>query len=91
MDVNALAQRLNKMDMQTQKMEKVDLVAQKLDKLLSMNRQEPSFSSTPQSQLFSDSTHQEICVLYSSANHDVTDYPTVAQLPLFIQEKIFAA
>ena len=38
MDVNALAQRLNKMDMLVQKMEKVDLVAQKLYQLLSLNR-----------------------------------------------------
>ena len=35
MDVNTLAQRLNKMDMLAQKMEKVDLVAQKLDQLSS--------------------------------------------------------
>ena len=38
MDVNALAQRLNKMDVLAQKMEKVDLLDQKLDQLLALNR-----------------------------------------------------
>ena len=84
MDINALTQKLNKIDTLAQKMEKVDLVAQKLDQLLSMNRQESSFSFAPQSQPFSDSTHQEICVLCSSPNHAVTDCPTTGQLPPFI-------
>ena len=38
MDLNAITQKLNKIDLLAQKMEKADLVAQKLDQLLSMNR-----------------------------------------------------
>ena len=38
MDVNALAQRINKLDMLAQKMEKVDLVTQMLDQLLAQNK-----------------------------------------------------
>ena len=82
MDVNALAQRLNKIDMLAQKMEKVDLVAQKLDQLLARNRQEPTSPSTSQS--FSEPTNQEVCVLCTSPNHVISNYPTAAQLPLFI-------
>ena len=91
MDVNALAQSINKLDMLAQKMEKVDLVTQKLDQLLAQNRQK--FTSSSTSQTFSEPTNQanqEVCVLCKSPTHVVFDYPTVVQLPPFIQEQVFA-
>ena len=64
----------------------IDLRAQKLDQILALNAQEPMVQ--PKTSPFSPmaQSSQEACNLCASLTHNVSDFPTVAQLPIFIQE-----
>ena len=81
LDINAI----------TQKLDKVDLLAQKLDQLLSLKGQNSLAQRTSILSLGLIQSIQEACCLCASPTHHMSDCPTAAQLPLFIQEQVQAA
>ena len=89
MDVNFLYQKLDKMDLMAQKLEKVDMLAHKLDQLMAQNKQESAIPAL--SNPYPEPTHHEVCMLCASPDHHVSECPTAAQLPPFIQEQVQAA
>ena len=76
LDINAI----------TQKLDKVDLLTQKLDQLLSLNGQ--NSLAQPTSILSIGLIQSEACYLCASPTHHVSDCPTAAQFPPFIQEQV---
>ena len=72
-----------------QKLKQVDMLAHKLDQLLAQNKQETTIP--PMSNPYSDPTQYDVCTLCASVDHHVSDCPTAAKLPPFIQEQVQVA
>ena len=64
-----------------QKLDKIDLL---IDKFLVLDQQSSAQYTPP-------FNYQEICSIYASPTHDVSECPMAAQFPPFIQEQVQAA